>query len=1556
MSKRNTSMFASKLISYTLVCSVTVGLFTSNVRPIQVHAADVPPMFKTQVGGIFDGMPLFDGVPDHMEEFVDTYFNYTGLEGPAVYVAGARNIFTLTRGSNVGKKIPGALSASDNDQGVSTDFPAYVGMGQSWNKNLIAEIGNVMGEEKLSKLRVKQGESNIQDGANASLSVAFTATSDLRVNPLIGRFDESFSEDDYLTSTLVDTMATGLSGIDQKVSTDGFWMRAAVGTKHYSVYNSQWFRGTTSNSAGARSIYEYYTRSPLKGFKSGSLAGAMTSYGRTNGIPNILSPFQIYANNNSKYGVYSSTDFFSDRYVYSDPFKPGAEGQGNGYDKQYAIDNTHASILFTLAKSGDGLQDVQSIVNAVENGLYDVTKEDLIEAARSHVNQMVRLGIFNEVDEKGIPKYYPFASGAKDVSVTESTYAVVEHQEVALRAAQESIVLLKNDGALPLAKDKKAAISGIYADSRFKTSKSLGTTPGLPNSGEAPLTSIIKQVGSANVSYNTGSKVIALTSKWNGGSVTSSTYDAGAKLVTSAGELNTSDPRQLFEVFDWGQNGVSLLSSQNKKWVTSPNTSNATVGNTDATKLNLTSNDWNGELLQGNTSTIPPTLRVEQNSDGTVSLVTDSFHLSFFGNFSNKYYTNGRLVLTGDDGSLKTSSTTLTDSATASEAKKDSRAKFNLTVTKEVGATAAARAETDDYAIVFVGSIPRHSAGEGNDRSSLYMGDDDYKLVKAVSDAFAAKGKKTVVIVRSSFPVIMKEIQDNPNVSAILYQPYGGQYDGEALAQVLYGDYAPTARLTSTWYADMSALPAISKYSIPEGNTTQTLSTTDPRYTIDMTAADPIESKLTYMYTEAPVTYPFGYGLSLSSFEYSDLTVPQSINDKDPFIVTVNLKNTGQVNTSEVVQLYMKNNDSAYGINAPFKKLVSYEKVALHAGETKNVTLKVDPNDMAVWDVNKGDLHVESGVYTVMVGASSQDIQLQQDVQVTGTPLQQLNIYKPFNVFDHSFTSNDIIYYEVAKERTAVNLKEKKVVAGYYAVGSKKNGSWTAIPKVNLTAAKQITARVASNTSGGVITLHADSPTNAPIAVLDVPITGPKSYTIVNANVAVTELGYTDITVDLSNTTLIGNHDLYVVFKAPDLRIDTLSFQTKPAVKAVGHITASQNNPKVDVEAVEAPFGIGATELKNWAFESGNSGLTLGSVTVNETGTMATLQLSGTASSGGTLSVTPKADAFNGNVIDGNVITFTIESTSSNSGTDTSQTSTPIVGNQGNGKPTTPQAIVEKLTDEERRKVELVKAQGVTLLGSPIKISIEHKNGLYVVAKVNVTPAIGQIITTLARVNDDGSLSPVPSMITTDANGNTVIQSMVSSEGLYVPVSVQRHFTDVPDNAWYAKDVAEASGLLLINGVTETTVDPSSATSAAQTLMVALNVLGVSPEKQSGDSTWFEAVVRTANKLGLIEYSSLPSDKPNSRGEMALVLTNVLKSAGIDVSLSDNEVNALLNGYSDAKDANAEHRKALAVMLKQGILIGISANEIAPNDVLTRAQLATVAIRTRNIIIKNVIQ
>nr|WP_263327661.1 glycoside hydrolase family 3 C-terminal domain-containing protein [Neobacillus sp. Marseille-Q6967] len=1134
-----------KALSVVLVTTLTAGMvgFSDPTKSAEQNIT-----FNKQSGGVFDGMPLFDGVPEHLDEFVDAYFDYTGLEGPAVYATGSRNHYTLQRGPNAGKVIPGALSAADNVQGISTDFPALVGMGQTWNKDLLTDIGKVMGSEKISTLKVKQGESNIHGGTNASTTVAFTVVSDMRINPLSGRFDEGFSEDAHMAAAMIDNMAAGLSGTDQEKSDDGFWMRAPVGTKHFSVYNAQWFRQTASNSAGARSIYEYQTRSPLKALSSGSVAGVMTSFGRTNGIPNILSPYQIHANNYSKYGVYSSPDFNGDQLVFQ------ANMQGNGYDTQYATDRTNATILMILAKANAGrpgpnvqnaLNDVAAVVDAVEEGRYGVTKEDLIEAARPHVNQMVRVGIFNEVDENGIPKNYPFAQEAKDVRAELATFNEPEHQKVALQAAQESIVLLKNDGTLPLEKNKKAAVSGVYADSRFKTTYSVGTTPKIENSGTSPLSAIIKANGANNVSYDPAVKVVALNSKLNGQTVTADVnapdVAKGSQLVTTSEPLDLNNPSHLFEVYNWGQEGYSLRSLKNGNWVKSPNTANAAVENTNTTALNLTNNDWDLAQMVGQTSAIPPTIRMETNEDQSISLISSGFRTGFSGDFTNWYYSNGRFITTSSDGKLKASATTLGNAENA--AKRNDDVKFEQTVVKEVGSEAVKRAETDDYAVVFVGAIPRHSAGEGNDRSDLNMSNADYELVEKVSSAFAAKGKKTVVVVKSSFPVGMEKIQNNPNVSAIVYQPYGGQYDSLALSQVLYGDYAPTGRLSSTWYADMSALPEINKYVIPEGNTTVTLDGVDPRFTVDMTNADPIESKLTYMYTDAEVTYPFGYGLSYSNFEYSDFNAPKSANENGPIQVTVKVKNNGAVNTSEVVQLYAKNKKSAYGDYAPQKQLVSFEKVSLAAGETKTVTLTVDPNDLAIWDVNAADFLVEEGNYALMVGASSDDIRGEKEIAIAGDSLAALPTNKAFNVFDHAFASNEVVYHEVSKARTAENLKDEKVVGGYHAVRSKQDGSWVALPKVVLTGSNKVTASVASDVAGGKITLHAGSLDSKPFAEINVPTTSKKTYTIENVGVTVNELGYTDVTVELGKNAPKGQQTIYVKFHAPDLRIDSLNFR-----------------------------------------------------------------------------------------------------------------------------------------------------------------------------------------------------------------------------------------------------------------------------------------------------------------------------------------------------------------------------------------------------------------------------
>ncbi|MDT8860168.1 glycoside hydrolase family 3 C-terminal domain-containing protein [Alkalihalobacillus sp. MEB130] len=1146
MKKSQLLAVGKKTMSLMLVTTLTAGLVGFNPP---AKKAEENPVFKTQEGGVFDGMPLFDGVPAHLDDFVDAYFEYTGLEGPAVYATGSRNHYTLQRGENAGKVIPGALSAADNVQGVSTDFPALVGMGQTWNKELLSDIGQVIGNEKISTLKVKQGESNIHGGSDPSATVAFTVVSDLHINPLSGRFDEGFSEDANMAATMIDKMATGLSGIDQADSDDGFWMRAAVGTKHYSIYNSQWFRQSASNSAGARSIFEYRTRSPLKALSSGSVAGVMTSFGRTNGIPNILSPYQIHANNHSKYGVYSSPDFNGDAHVF------GENMQGNGYDTKYAVDRTHATILMILANANAGrpgpnvqnaLDDVAALVDAVEEGKYGITEEDLIEAARSHVNQMVRVGIFNEVDENGVLKNYPFANEAKDMRAEPATYSLPDHQEVALQAAQESIVLLKNEGVLPLEKNQKAAVSGLYADSRFKTVYSLRSTPDIENSGISPLLAIIRANGANNVSYESGAKVVGLKSESNGQTVRTLDEKAGAQLVTTTDSFDETNLAHLFEVFDWGQAGYSLRSLQNERWVTSPSGANADVENTNDTSLNLTDNDWDLANMIGNTSAIPPTIRIETNEDETVSLISNGYRTGFGGDFTNWYYSNGRFITTDSEGKLKTASQTLQNAENAANRNDD--VKFEQLVVQEVGAEAVKRAQTDDYAIVFVGAIPRHSAGEGYDRSELDMGEGDYELVEEVSAAFAEQGKETIVVVKASFPVGMERIQNNPNVSAIVYQPYGGQYDSYALAQVLYGDYAPTGRLTSTWYADMSAFPEINEYVIPEGNKSIKLADIDPRYQVDMTNADHIESELTYMYTKAPVTYPFGYGLSYSDFTYSKFNVP-SRSKNTPFEVTVNVKNAGTVDTSEVVQVYAKNKQSAYGDYTPQKQLAAFEKVSLKAGETKTVTLTVDPEDLAIWDVNAGDFVVEEGTYTLMVGASSQDIRAKKEMKIAGVSLAALPTNKPFNVFDHAFASHEVIYHEVSKARTAENLKDNKVVGGYHAVRSKENGSWVALPKVVLTGSRQVTASVASDAAGGKITIHADSVDSQPFAEIEVPKTEKKTYTIENAGVTVNELGYTDVTVDLGSNIPRGQGTIYVVFHEPDLRIDSLTFKNASANK-----------------------------------------------------------------------------------------------------------------------------------------------------------------------------------------------------------------------------------------------------------------------------------------------------------------------------------------------------------------------------------------------------------------------
>ena len=193
-------------------------------------------------------------------------------------------------------------------------------------------------------------------------------------------------------------------------------------------------------------------------------------------------------------------------------------------------------------------------------------------------------------------------------------------------------------------------------------------------------------------------------------------------------------------------------------------------------------------------------------------------------------------------------------------------------------------------------------------------------------------------MINSVFPVIAEEIQNNENVAAIVYAPYAGQYDGYATGQVLYGDVTPTGKLTSTWYADMSAFPLLDDYSIPDGtNNTTDLNGIAPRYTVDITQADAAATGLTYQYTNAPVTYDFGYGLSYTEFAYSNLEFSEETDSDEVLLrVSAEIKNVGTRAGKETVQLYIS--DPVASIAQPDKLLKGFWKIELQPGETRKVS------------------------------------------------------------------------------------------------------------------------------------------------------------------------------------------------------------------------------------------------------------------------------------------------------------------------------------------------------------------------------------------------------------------------------------------------------------------------------------------------------------------------------------------------------------------------------------------------------------------------------------------
>ncbi len=1129
--------FASSVVAATMVMS------TINA-PLAIYASDNSAQesaekieFKTAgEDSIYKGLPLFDGIPAHLDAYLDVLMDYIGTEGMVRYALGYRGDYQLRFGEHAGNIIPGSELFGDHVQGVSTDFPAIIALGQTWNKELVKKVGKVIGTENLNTCDFLDTISNFN-------AVTCTAMQDLRVNPLSGRYDEGFGEDGTLVSEMVDAMATGASGIEEEENEDGFWTKCIVTTKHYTDYAGQQFRRSANIANSLRSVMEQQAKNIKKGISDGSVSGFMTSYGRTAGIPNSLSPLvqwiQSFAPWGEDGGNYVVTDYSSDWQLYSE------NSMGNGYDNSYVPTYSDALSLMLMARTGQGAANDQStleepntenqdaVMAELENGTSGLSLGDIKKTARAQVIPLIRNGIFNERDENGYPVNYPFISESMGASDTAYDYTNNEHLAVALQAAQESIVLLKNDNnILPLAKDANVAVAGPISDARFKTTYAVGRTPDLENAGLSIGRGMMAVAGEDTITMTSDGNIIVLKASQNGKYVVA---DKNGVLTASA---DTANEASKFEAYSWGQgNGYSYKcvdnNSNNGLWLkfSEDRDGNIEFGVVGTEELNVADT---GLSATSYTATLPSRISVTTNDDGSSNILLNCYSESFFG-AEEAYYKNTRLLTTAEDGTVGyTDQIVDKDGQTTLAA--ETQNQFTVETVQETGSVTVNAGA--DYAVVVVGTPTRHSAGEGNDRSDLYLGKDQYELIDNISAAYPGK---TIVVINSVFPVIAEEIQNNENVAAIVYAPYAGQYDGYAAGQVLYGDVTPTGKLTSTWYADMSAFPLLDDYSIPDGtNNTTDLNGIAPRYTVDITQADAAATGLTYQYTNAPVTYDFGYGLSYTTYEYGELSIGEQDTDGN-FTATVSVTNTGDKAGAEIVELYASNPDSTYENYAPKKRLAAFEKVELDAGETKEVTLEVSGEDMALWNSNTDEYEIEAGTYTFEAGASSQDVKATAQAEITGSDFDGLDISEPVCVYDKSFAASNLTYNEYSKVHTAENLKNDVLVGGYSTVMARNEGAWTALNGVILDGITKLTASVAYDGEGETgIEVHLDSPDGEKVAEFNFGATDVNTYTVdAVEDYEVHELGYTNVEAELTSE-VSGTHDVYLVFKNADTQIYTV--------------------------------------------------------------------------------------------------------------------------------------------------------------------------------------------------------------------------------------------------------------------------------------------------------------------------------------------------------------------------------------------------------------------------------
>ena len=747
-------------------------------------------------------------------------------------------------------------------------------------------------------------------------------TVDLCRDPRWGRNEEGYGEDPYLTGKMASAYITGMQdehnydGTPLKPGERGNRIRTGAVLKHFYANNQEYRRAYDSFDISDKVKYDYELEPFRYCAEEGHAEGVMTSYNEINHLPAMLN-HEVQDILKDQWGI---------RYAMTDG---GDFLQTVNFHHYY---KTHAESLAEGVKAGvDAMLDnpfevAKAAKEAYERGL--ITEAEMDKSILCTVEELIRQGAFDPED--------PYAElDMADVGTDEA-------KRISLEMSKASNVLLKNEnGFLPFSKDDDIALIGHVGNSWY-----------MDWYGGTPLYKVTLKAGlekkmHREIPYESGQNLFRFRvgEKYIGGS-TPAQMPRGfmkpepAELVL----VDKAEDAIVFEQLNWGCGSNFLYAPAYKKFVTvdmkgkislasdEPFTfmvmENITIGMADAVRLPEPRNANCVELSQ-----------YWNDEECDVKLYC-------FGN-RNIYLEDGKLK-TDPLARLRPESNTK-EGGNVAEAwagsEKDATP-LRVEIVSDGIKRAKELAGKAKKVIVALGCNPVMNAKEEIDRSTIDMIPLQQKLLEAVYEV----NPNVAVVLLTNYPYAINWMQEH--VPAILTNATGSQDLGNGLAAAIFGEASPAGRLPMTWYKSDSDLPPMEDYDL-------------------------ISHPRTYRYFDKPVLYPFGYGLSYTTFGYSGLRAEKAGSGLK---VTVTVKNTGSVVSDEVAQLYIKR-VSPSGTVHPLRRLIGFERLrGLAPGESAEAVFTVNPCDLEIYMESEGRKLVEPGTYLLYAGGSCLDERVSAEI------------------------------------------------------------------------------------------------------------------------------------------------------------------------------------------------------------------------------------------------------------------------------------------------------------------------------------------------------------------------------------------------------------------------------------------------------------------------------------------------------------------------------------------------------------------------------------------------